>query len=93
MSPEVLMYIQKVKTYFSENDEIRKKHFYTNGNEKDFFEMLEKVAEENFKEKNEPELSIEQFEKIRQVLMGKPPVTLFVMVHIQGDHYGYYSLN
>lgn len=91
MSPEVSIYLQKIKLYFSKNDEIRRRHFFSDVNESNFFDMVEKMSEQNFKEKNEPALSIEQFEEIRQKL--QPPMTPFLVIRITENHYGYYSLN
>ena len=91
MAPEVSIYLQKVKTYILENDDIRRKHFFPDGEEERFFEMVEKISEQNFKEKNEPELTIEQFEEIRKTLQKVVP--LFGITRIVDNHYGFYSLN
>lgn len=64
MSPEVLIYIQKIKTYMSTNEEANN-YFIGEFNPNDFYNEITTTSEKNFEQKGDPMLSREQFEEIR----------------------------
>ncbi len=64
MSPEVLIYLQKIKTYMSTNDEANN-YFIGEFSSDDFFNEISSISEKNYQEKGDPMLSREQFEEIR----------------------------
>lgn len=67
-SPESLIYLQTLKSYFQNNEEA-KKYFLSNLNEDDFFASVLNVAEKNFRKNGEPQLTQEQLEFLRVSLM------------------------
>jgi hypothetical protein len=69
MSPEVLIYIQTVKTYLNSNKEARD-YFIGNSNEELFFEHLSIISEKNFDTNGEAMLNKEQFELLRKTLLA-----------------------
>jgi hypothetical protein len=69
MSPEVLIYIQNVKDYFKKSKETRD-YFIGKKDEDTFFEFLTEFAQKNFEDANQPELSREQFELLREMVNG-----------------------
>jgi hypothetical protein len=64
MSPEVLIYIQKVKNYF-ENDQDAHNYFLMGIDEQKFFEELSKLASINITKKGDPSLTHDQFELVK----------------------------
>jgi len=70
MSPEVIVYIQKLKKYFKTNSEARE-YFVQDLDIEEFFEYLTDIAEKNFLEKEDPTLNMEQFEIIKNTLKSK----------------------
>ncbi len=66
---EVQIYIKKVKQYFISNTEARK-YFYIDEYESYFFDELTYIAQKNYNEKQDPMLSIEQFEEIRLKILS-----------------------
>jgi uncharacterized protein (UPF0305 family) len=67
---EVIIYVNKVKQYFDSNDET-KKYFHIDEYESYFFDELSDIARKNYDEKQDPMLSIEQFEEIRLKILSK----------------------
>lgn len=63
-SPEVLMYLQNVKSFFNKNDEA-KKYFFFHYDEDTFYQKLLEVAQSNFNEKGDAMLTLDQFEILR----------------------------
>ena len=63
-SADILIYIQSVKNFFENNENIRK-YFLTNVDNDLFFENLGQIAEINLIKNGEPQLSKEQFEVLR----------------------------
>lgn len=61
---EVLIYVQKVKSFILQNEEMRKR-FFLESNESAFFLYVSELAQKNLDEHGSPELSIEQFEEIK----------------------------
>jgi hypothetical protein len=47
LSPEVLIYVQSVKSYFQKNDEARE-YFIANSDEEQFFKHLSEISQKNF---------------------------------------------
>ena len=58
MSPEVIVYIQKLKKYFKTNNEARE-YFIADLDPEEFFEYLTDIAEKNFFEKEDPTLNMD----------------------------------
>lgn len=67
MSIDVLIYIEKVKEYFNNDNDV-KNYFLQNFDEKIFFSYLTEVATINYQKQGDPALSKEQFETIRNVI-------------------------
>jgi hypothetical protein len=68
MSPEVLIYIQTVKTYLNNNKEA-KDYFIGESDEELFFEHLSIISQKNFESNGESMLNKEQFELLRKTLL------------------------
>jgi hypothetical protein len=66
MSPEVLIYIQKIKNYLENNLEA-KDYFLSNSDNDFFFTQLETIAKKNFMKNGDPQLTLEQLELIRRI--------------------------
>ena len=64
LSPEVLIYIQTVKTYFSNSQEARN-YFLGDSDEELFFQHLGEISQKNFEDNGEVMLNKEQFELLR----------------------------
>lgn len=71
ISPEVLIYIEKVKNFIDNNSKA-KEYFLKNTNREDFFHNLAVVAQGNFENIGQAELTTEQFDGIRisQIMIG-----------------------
>lgn len=67
LSPEVLIYIQNVKTYFEKNNEARE-YFLSDSNEKLFFEHLGEISQKNYEKNGEVMLDREQFDLLRKTI-------------------------
>ena len=67
MDTEVLVYLQKVKTYFSSNTEA-KDYFIGNSNANDFYKELAIISNKNFETNGHPELNHEQSELLRKTI-------------------------
>jgi hypothetical protein len=70
MSPEVLIYIQKVKMYL-ENDQSAYDYFLGGIDYDKFFEELGKIATTNIEKKGEPSLTQNQFELVKTLCSSK----------------------
>ena len=90
MSPDVLIYIQNVKHFLSDN-ETTKKFFNIKGKEEEFFTYLTEMSEKNFQEHGEPNLSLDQFEEIRKKIHGHRDETIGLFISL--GEYGLVSLN
>ena len=64
LSPDVLIYIQNVRKYFTRNEETRE-YFGIDTNGEEFFEKVIELSQKNFEETGAPELSVEQFEEVK----------------------------
>ena len=67
--PDVLMYIQNVKTYFETNVEARE-YFLKDSNEELFFKHMTEIAEKNYEKNGEAILNKEQFELLRKTIIA-----------------------
>lgn len=67
-SSDVLIYVQTVKNYFKTNKEASD-YFYIETMEKEFFDELILVAQENFDKGDDPTLTIPQFEILKQKML------------------------
>lgn len=66
-SPEVLIFIEKMKQYIKNAEDIREYFFLDiEGAEDIFINNLTEIAEQNFEKTGFPELTKEQFEVIRE---------------------------
>lgn len=65
---EVLIYLQKLKSYFNSVDEVRN-YFVGNAHIESFYEKVTKTSQENFQKTGQPMLSVDQFELIRIELL------------------------
>lgn len=93
MSPEVLIYIQSIKKYFSSHSDAQE-YFKVEGNEEAFFEQMGEMSQKNFEEHGEPQLTLDQFEEIRYAItkfVGKRDEITGVFISL--GNLGYVSLN
>ena len=67
LSPEVLIYIQSVKSYFEINKEASE-YFLSGSNEELFYKHLTEIAQKNFSKSGEAILNREQFELLRKTI-------------------------
>lgn len=65
--PEVLIYIQTVKTYLKNNTKA-KDYFIGESDEQLFFEHLSEISQKNFESNGEVMLNKEQFELLRKTV-------------------------
>lgn len=70
MEPEVLVYINKLKNYLKTNKEARE-YFIGDLNEEEYMEKVTEYAIKNFIDKDDPTLSMEQFEYIRRIMRAE----------------------
>jgi hypothetical protein len=69
LPPEVLIYIQTVKNFFSKNEGTRE-YFLSQIDENIFFKYLGNISQKNFEESGEVMLSEVQFELLRKTLIA-----------------------
>jgi hypothetical protein len=69
LPPEVLIYIQTVKNFFSKNEGTRE-YFLSQIDEDIFFKYLGNISQKNFEESGEVMLSEVQFELLRKTLIA-----------------------
>ena len=62
---DVIIYVSKLKA-FLDNDSDASEFFYGKNGETEFYDLVIIFAEKNVKDKGEPDLTQEQFEKIRK---------------------------
>jgi len=67
-SPDVLIYIQTIKNYFSTNKDAGE-YFLKNVDQELFFSNLAEISEINFQKTGDPQLTKEQFEFLRISMM------------------------
>jgi len=89
LSPDVLIYIQNVRKYFTRNEETRE-YFGIDTNGEEFFEKVIELSQKNFEETGAPELSVEQFEEVK-IEASKQDAMIGVFMYI--GQYGLISLN
>jgi hypothetical protein len=93
ISPEVLIYIQSLRAYF-ENNEGVKSYFIVNQTDLDFFSNVTKIAQLNYIASGHPMLTIEQFEKLRNLTQEKLPENKITWERYQDfKEYGKFYLN
>lgn len=68
--PDVLIYIQAVKTYLEKNEDARK-YFLDDVDQELFYRLITEFATKNFKKNGEVMLSQQQFETIRKMCKTK----------------------
>jgi hypothetical protein len=69
ISPEVLIYLQTVKTYLN-NSKDAKDYFIGESNEELFFQHLLEISQKNFDSSGEAMLNKEQFELLRKTVIA-----------------------
>ncbi len=69
METDVLVYLQKVKTYLNTNKEAMD-YFIGNSDAEEFYKHLAIISEKNFETSGQPELSKEQFELLRKTVLA-----------------------
>ncbi len=89
LPPEVLIYVQNVRKYFTTNEETRE-YFGIDDYEEEFFDTVIEQSQKNFEETGSPELSVNQFEEAK-IRSPKTPHMYGVFVSM-GD-LGLVSLN
>lgn len=67
MPPEVLIYIQNVKTYLKNNQEARD-YFLSGIDEELFFKHLSEISQKNYETNGEVMLDMNQFELLRKTV-------------------------
>jgi len=67
IDPEVLLYISKLTKYLDTNKNARE-HFISDLDIEVFMENVTMVAMKNFLERNDPTLTMDQFEQIRKTM-------------------------
>jgi hypothetical protein len=93
MSPDVLIYVQTMKHYFSNNVDAQK-YFAISGNEEEFYNNIKELSQKNYEEYGEPELSIEQFEELRKKIFKlDDKENEIVAAFMNIGNFGYSSLN
>lgn len=65
-SPEVLIYLQTIKNFFENNEEV-KEYFFTYYSENEFLEKVADISQNNFDKNGEVMLDKTQFESLRMV--------------------------
>lgn len=89
LPPEVLIYVQNVRKYFTNNVETRE-YFGIDSHGEEFFDGLVEQSQKNYEETGTPELSINQFEEVRTKTSKRPDMYgAFVSL----GKYGLVSLN
>lgn len=68
ISPEILIYIDRIKNFFKSNADARD-YFINGGNEEEFYTQLMLISEKNFKDNGQPEVSREQLETLRKLIL------------------------
>jgi hypothetical protein len=92
MSPEVLIYIQKIKNYMDTNEDANK-YFLSGINSDDFYVQIREISENNFKKNGDPMLSREQFENIRELLKTTPEKNKEEKIFFELNGFGKICLN
>jgi hypothetical protein len=93
MVPEVLIYIQNLKKYFQSNED-QLKYFVSIDNKESFFDYVINISQKNFKNKGEPELTVDQFEEFKKITSGvneKTRESTAVFMYL--GEFGFVSLN
>ena len=89
LPPDVLIYIQNVRKYFTSNEET-KEYFQIDTHGNKFFDEVIELSQKNFKDQGTPELSIEQFEEVRRKVSDE---VVMYGVFASMDNFGLISLN
>lgn len=88
---EVLLYVGKLAKYLDTNKNARE-HFVGDLNREEFMDNVTLVAMKNYSEKQDPTLSMQQFEEIRMTMREKTGLTpIDVIKEIVGRDESYYE--
>jgi hypothetical protein len=91
LSPEVLIYIQSVKSYFETNKEAGE-YFLSESNEELFYKHLTEIAQKNFSKSGEAILNREQFELLRKTILALSVIekkSFTTKVEIKSEDFNY----
>lgn len=80
--PDILIYLQTIKNFFENNEEARI-YFYVEYDIEYFYEMVIDFSKKNLKEINDPKLTMEQFETIRNNIVELFSKTKNIIPYIQ----------
>ena len=69
MDTDILVYLQKVKSFLKTNEEASK-YFIGDSDVDEFYKQLTIVSEKNFETNGQPELTKEQFELLRIAVLA-----------------------
>ncbi|MEY4572078.1 MAG: hypothetical protein RLZ10_1304 [Bacteroidota bacterium] len=69
MDTDILVYLQKVKSFLKTNEEASK-YFIGDSDVDEFYKQLTIVSEKNFETNGQPELTKEQFELLRVAVLA-----------------------
>jgi hypothetical protein len=93
ISSEVLIYIQNLKLYFEKHPDAQK-YFTPDGNGDPFFEYMTELAQKNFDEHGEAQLTLEQFEEARIKTTKTPEKTVgYIGLFMSLGEFGRVSFN
>lgn len=89
LPPEVLIYIQNVRKYFTTNEET-KEYFQIDTHGEKFFEEVIELSQKNFEDHGDAMLTLEQFEEVRRKVSTD---VVMYGVFASLDNFGLISLN
>lgn len=95
LSPEVLIYLQTLKNYFNNNEEV-KNYFMVHDNENLFYHQISHISQLNLNLSGQPMLTIEQFETIRMnmiQIINQPNNLTESHLFVDLKEYGKFYLN
>jgi len=88
ISPEILIYVQKIRKFFETNEEASQ--YFNIDDEGDFYGSVIELAKDNLEKYGDPALNIEQFETLKKKEILKINTSA---VFLDLKEYGMISLN
>ncbi len=86
---ELLVYLNQVKSFLEKNEQA-KAYFIQNKSVEDFYDKVLELSAQNLEKSGQPELSVEQFEEIRNSKTQEEKNLSNIFVYTK---FGGYSLN
>ena len=83
---EILIYLNGIKSFLEKNEQARN-YFIQDLDVEEFYEKVRDISQKNLEKSGQPELSVEQFEEIRNTKVKK---TFEPIIYTK---FGGYSLN